>query len=72
MKTSTLNIQVIEPSKKENWLTNGETFSQKVYLGVNDSIDNWNEITNREKEDIIAKQLEDIEKAKLSFQQEDK
>ncbi len=27
-------------------LTNGETFGKVVYLGRNDSADNWNEITN--------------------------
>lgn len=29
-------------------LTNGDTFSKEVYLGVNDSLDNWNEITEEE------------------------
>ena len=29
-------------------LTNGESFSKEVYLGVNDSPDNWHEITEEE------------------------
>ena len=31
-------------------LTNGETFGSIVYLGTNDSIDNWHEITEEEAE----------------------
>ena len=31
-------------------LTNGETFGKVVYLGYNDSIDNWYEITDEEAE----------------------
>ena len=29
-------------------LTNGETFGKVVYLGINDSADNWHEITDEE------------------------
>lgn len=29
-------------------LTNGETFGKVVYLGRNDSADNWHEITDEE------------------------
>jgi hypothetical protein len=29
-------------------LTNGETYSKEIYLGVNDSADNWHEITEEE------------------------
>lgn len=52
MKTSDLNIVILEPSNSENWLTNGDTFSKKVYLGKNDSELNWREITNAEKEQV--------------------
>ena len=31
-------------------LTNGETFVDIIYLGNNDSIDNWHEITEEEAE----------------------
>ena len=34
--------------------TNGETFGTTVYLGKNDSADNWYEITVEEYETIIA------------------
>ena len=58
MKTSDLNIVILEPSNPENWLTNGDTFSKKVYLGRNDSEANWREITNAEKEQAEQEQLE--------------
>ena len=58
MKTSDLNIVILEPSNPENWLTNGETFSKKVYLGRNDSESNWREITNAEKEQAEEEQIE--------------
>lgn len=58
MKISDLNIVILEPSNPENWLTNGETFSKKVYLGRNDSESNWREITNAEKERTEQEQLE--------------
>ena len=31
-------------------LTNGETFGKVVYLGTNDSVNNWHEITDEEAE----------------------
>ncbi len=57
MKESILNIQILEPSKPNNWLTNGETFSKKVYLGMNDSPSNWREVSDEEKTEIIEKQI---------------
>ena len=33
-------------------LTNGETFGKVVYLGTNDSADNWYEITEKEAEKL--------------------
>ena len=58
MKTSDLNIVILEPSNPENWLTNGDTFSKKVYLGRNDCESNWREITNAEKEQAEQEQIE--------------
>ena len=37
-------------------LTNGETFSKEVFLGVNDSPDNWHEIPEEEYKKIIEEQ----------------
>lgn len=33
-------------------LTNGEAFGKVVYLGINDSEDNWHEITDEEAEEL--------------------
>lgn len=35
-------------------LTNGETFSTLVYLGIYDSPDNWHEVTEEEAERMKA------------------
>ena len=37
-------------------LTNGEVFGKEIYLGKNDSADNWHEITDAEYEKIIDEQ----------------
>ena len=37
-------------------LTNGEVYSKEVYLGINDSADNWHEITDAEYAQILAAQ----------------
>ena len=43
MKQNTIEIRVIE-AEKGKLLTNGETFSEKVFLGVNDDPENWWEV----------------------------
>lgn len=45
-------------------LTNGEAYSAiggSVYLGINDSPDNWHEITEAEYTEIVKKQEEEAE-----------
>lgn len=42
------------------WLTNGETYSKEIYLGCNDSIDNWHEITDAEYEEIVKAEEEEM------------
>lgn len=37
-------------------LTNGETFGKVVYLGINDSKENWREITDTEAEELQKKE----------------
>ena len=39
-------------------LTNGSSFSKEVYLGVNDSADNWWEITDAECDKIKLAEVE--------------
>ena len=38
--------------------TNGNTYAYIVRLGVNDSADNWHEITEEEYNEILAEQEE--------------
>lgn len=51
MKLETIEIRKLTASKGKV-LTNGETYSTEIYLGVNDSPDNWYEITEAEHEEI--------------------
>lgn len=60
MKNSSVTVQIIEPDDGM-WLTQAEDveilarlFSKKVYLAVNDSEDNWREITQAEYEQYQA------------------
>ena len=53
MKQSNYTVQIIEPTN--GWLTQSQeieiqnrVFSKKIFLAVNDSIDNWKEITEQE------------------------
>lgn len=43
MKMIPIEILVLEPEEGYT-LTNGETYSKKVYLGRNDSPENWLEV----------------------------
>ena len=47
MKKQPIQIIVLEPDEGMI-LTNGETYSYRVYLGVNDSPNNWREIPESE------------------------
>ena len=60
MKNSSVTVQIIEPDD-DMWLTQVEDveiltriFSKKIYLAVNDSEDNWREITQEEYEQYQA------------------
>ena len=37
-------------------LTDGEVYGKEIYLGKNDSPDNWHEITEAEHTEILAEQ----------------
>ena len=47
MIQNTIQIIVLEASEGKV-LTNGEIYSTKVYLGVNDSPENWHEVDSSE------------------------
>jgi hypothetical protein len=36
-------------------LTNGDVYGKEVYLGANDSAENWHEITDAEYAEVMAK-----------------
>ncbi len=44
-------------------LTNGSVYGTVVYLGVNDSPENWYEITEEEYADILAKLEAELDEA---------
>ena len=53
MKQSSYTVQILEPengwlTQKENTEIQNRIFSKKVFLAVNDSVDNWKEITEEE------------------------
>ena len=55
----TTKIELIKLTPSEGMvLTNGETYSTEVYLGKNDSPDNWHEIPVEEYKVILEKEME--------------
>lgn len=46
----TIENQTILKADEGHYLTNGEAFGKVIYLGRNDSVDNWHEVTEAEKE----------------------
>ena len=40
--------------------TNGETFSTVIRLGINDSADNWHEITEEEAERLHNEKVQEV------------
>lgn len=53
----TTRIELIKITATEGKvLTNGEAYSKEIYLGINDSIDNWQEITEAEYEEILKEE----------------
>lgn len=37
-------------------LTNGEVYGKEIYLGINDKVENWHEITDAEYAVIVAEE----------------
>ena len=56
MKMTTIELRKITASEGMV-LTNGEVYSKEIYLGCNDSPDNWHEITEAEYNEIQEAQL---------------
>lgn len=68
MKQTTYTVQVVQPSDGHILTQSADIdlkdriFSEKIFLGVNDSIDNWKEITIKEADNLKQKQRDLIEK----------
>jgi hypothetical protein len=68
MKQSTYTVQVIQPTSGHILTQSSDIdlkdriFSEKIFLGINDSIDNWKEITIKEADNLKQKQRDLIEK----------
>ena len=61
------NIELIKLTPSEGMvLTNGETFGTEIYLGKNDSKENWYEITEAEAEE----KMKELEEKSLSIGEE--
>lgn len=45
-----ITLRTLTPETKVNWLTNGKSYSQLVYLGSEADPNDWNEITQEEYE----------------------
>ena len=57
MEIKTIQLRKLTPSEGM-LLTNGEVCSEEVYLGCNDSPENWYEVTREEAAEIEQKRLE--------------
>ena len=68
MKQTAYTVQVIQPSDGHILTQSADIdlkdriFSEKVFLGINDKIENWKEITIKEADDLKQKQRDLIEK----------
>lgn len=68
MKQSTYTVQIIQPSDGHILTQSSDIdlkdriFSEKIFLGVNDKIENWKEIKIEESEKLKAQQRDLIEK----------
>ena len=54
MTETTITLRKLTASAN-HILTNGDVYGKEVYLGVNDSAENWHEITDAEYAEIMEK-----------------
>lgn len=68
MKQTAYTVQIIEPTSGHVLTQSADInlkdriFSEKIFLGINDSIDNWKEIKIEESEKLKTQQRDLIEK----------
>ena len=75
MKNSLYTVQIIEPSegmwlKQKNTEIQNMFFSKKVFLAINDTPYNWEEVTEEYKTEIEKKQKELQEKENKEVNQQ--
>ncbi len=62
-----IRVTVIKPAEGYKLTQAGEVkienrvISERVFLAVNDSVDNWTEITDAEAEEILKQQQKEVE-----------
>lgn len=57
MKITTIELRKLTATEGYV-LTNGEAYGKEIYLGVNDSPDNWHEITEEEYAEVLKAEEE--------------
>ena len=62
MKNGEYIIKTLEPDNPNNWLYNGDTMGKFIYLSDIDNGSQFKEITEEERQEILAKERENIEK----------
>lgn len=68
MKQTAYTVQIIEPTSGHILTQSSDIelkeriFSEKIFLGINDKIENWKEITIEEADNLKQKQRDLIEK----------
>jgi hypothetical protein len=60
MEISKIELRKLTPAEGMT-LTNGDVFSKEIYLGKNDSPENWSEIPDSEAERIQKEREEEVE-----------
>lgn len=54
MTETTITLRKLTASES-HMLTNGDVYGKEVYLGINDSAENWHEITDAEYAEVMEK-----------------
>lgn len=57
-------IEIIKLKAEEGYtLTNGEAYGKEAYLGCNDSVEGWREISDSEYAEILKEKEEEMQNA---------